>query len=171
MIQNTEMSKKLFLLFVQYTWFLHANFVKIRELKQGDAKKLTESRQISCQILILASVWWSIFLYSLWVFLYNMWKPISRTLGNLLWFWIQLSGFKGTVAWDFWTLVFCIDQQYLSHIETSYNIFDKFSCSQRHSQKYIWLASNNSRKSKNMNAFLQSVQISYLKRHGDISFH
>ena len=40
MIRNTEMPKKLFLLFVQYTWFLHANFVKIRDPKHGDAKKV-----------------------------------------------------------------------------------------------------------------------------------
>jgi len=34
------MSKKLFLLFVQYTWFIHANFVKTRDPKHADAKKV-----------------------------------------------------------------------------------------------------------------------------------
>jgi len=39
-IRNTQMPKKLFLLFVQYTWFLHANFVKTRDPKHADAKKV-----------------------------------------------------------------------------------------------------------------------------------
>ena len=30
-IWNKEMQKKFFLLFVQYPWFMHANFVKIRD--------------------------------------------------------------------------------------------------------------------------------------------
>ena len=37
-IRNTQMSKKLFLLFVQYTWFIHANFVKTRDTKHADVQ-------------------------------------------------------------------------------------------------------------------------------------
>jgi len=51
------------------------------------------------------------------------------------------SHFKGTVAWDFWPLVFFMSTWSLdSHAK----IFSKiFSFSQRYSRKYFWLPGNN----------------------------
>jgi len=39
MFRNTEMQKKVGLLFSQYPWFIHADFVKICVPKHGDVKK------------------------------------------------------------------------------------------------------------------------------------